>query len=126
MHSVPMIAVKDVRASAEWYGRLLGCRFDLVAEDFARLRDDDRILVVLHARHADEHRAWSAGASRAPGDGFLLWIVADDFDAVCRRASELHAKIVVEPHRNDAGDARELVLRDPDGYAIAITEPPND
>jgi catechol 2,3-dioxygenase-like lactoylglutathione lyase family enzyme len=126
MHSVPMIAVKDVRASVEWYCRLFGCRSDVVAEDFARVRDGDRILVLVHARDAAEHGAWAAAAPKPPGDGFLLWILAEDFDAVCRRASELHAQIVTGPRRNLADDAREIVLRDPDGYALAITEPPRD
>jgi catechol 2,3-dioxygenase-like lactoylglutathione lyase family enzyme len=126
VHGVPMIAVDDVRASADWYCRLLGCGSDRVSDEFDRLRDGDRILLLVHARSAGEHGAWSAVAPERPGDGFLLWFLVDDFDAVHRNASSLQAEILVAAHRNEADDARELVLRDPDGYALAITEHPSD
>jgi catechol 2,3-dioxygenase-like lactoylglutathione lyase family enzyme len=126
VHGVPMIAVEDVRASADWYCQLLGCRSDRVSDEFDRLRDGDGILLLLHARRAGEHGAWAAVAPEQPGDGFLLWFLVDDFDAVHRNASSLRAEILVAAHRNEADDARELVLRDPDGYALAITEHPSD
>jgi len=56
------------------------------------------------------------------GDGFLLWILVEDLDAVHGRARALGAEILVEPHFNPEDAAREFTLRDPDGYALAISE----
>ena len=38
------------------------------------------------------------------------------------RARALGAEILVEPHFNPEDAAREFTLRDPDGYALAISE----
>jgi catechol 2,3-dioxygenase-like lactoylglutathione lyase family enzyme len=121
MQSVPMIAVRDVRATAEWYRRLLACQGDDVADDFARIRDGDRVLLLVHARDAQEHGAWDPVVRGRVGDGFLLWILTEDFDAVYDRAVALVAEILREPHRNGEDDTREFTLRDPDGYSIAIS-----
>jgi hypothetical protein len=122
MQSMPMIAVRNVSASAEWYCRLLACQSDPVADDFVRLRHEDRVLLLVHGREAEEHGAWEPIARGRVGDGFLLWILTEDFDGVYDRARSLRAEILVEPHRNADDEGREFTLRDPDGYAIAISE----
>jgi catechol 2,3-dioxygenase-like lactoylglutathione lyase family enzyme len=48
MHSEPMIAVRDVRASAAWYKKVLGCESDHGRRDFDRLVDGERVLLMLH------------------------------------------------------------------------------
>ncbi len=122
MHSRPMIAVRNVQASAEWYRQLLACASEAVADDFARITSDGGVLLLLHDRRAEEHGAWDARGTDRAGDGFLLWIVVEDFDGVYARARTLGAPILVEPHDNPEDDAREFTLRDPDGYAIGVTE----
>jgi catechol 2,3-dioxygenase-like lactoylglutathione lyase family enzyme len=119
MHSEPMIAVRDVRASADWYRRLLGCKSDHGRTDFDRLVDGDRVLLMLHQTRAEEH-GLQAPVPGAVGSGFLLWIYVDDLDAVLRRARKLEAPIVVAPHDNPVAGWREFTLRDPDGYHVAI------
>jgi catechol 2,3-dioxygenase-like lactoylglutathione lyase family enzyme len=120
-----MIAVRDVRASVDWYCRLLACRCDRVSEEFDRIRDEDRILLLVHSRAAQEHAAWPAVAEGRVGDGFLLWILVEDFDGVYRRARESTVEILLEPHVNPEDRAREFTLRDPDGYCVAIAECPD-
>ena len=58
----------------------------------------------------------------ATGSGFLLWIYVNDLDQVFQRAKELKAPIVVKPHANPQAGWRELTMRDPDGYHVAIAE----
>jgi hypothetical protein len=58
MYSLPMIAVRSVQGSVEWYRRLLNCGTDNVSEEFARLRSAERILLLLHDWDAEEHSAW--------------------------------------------------------------------
>jgi hypothetical protein len=122
MQSIPMIAVRNVRATADWYCRLLACQSDPVDDDFVRLRHGDRVLLLVHSREAQELGAWEPIAEGRVGDGFLLWILTQGFDGVYERARSMGAEILVEPHQNADVDSRELTLRDPDGYAIAISE----
>jgi hypothetical protein len=122
MHSLPMIAVRNVRASERWYGQLLACEIDDVAEDFGRLRSHERTLLLLHDWEADEHRAWKGRPGAGVGNGFVLWLVVEEFDEVYARARALEAEILVEPHQNPEDGVRELTLHDHDGYAVAIIE----
>ena len=122
MHSLPMIAVRSVGASSQWYAGLLRCTVENVAEDFARLTSDGRVLLLLHAWDAEEHGAWEGVPGVHVGSGFVLWFVVDDFDGVCARARELEAEILVEPHENLEDGVREFTLRDRDGYTLAIIE----
>ena len=121
MHSEPMIAVRDVRASAAWYRNLLGCASDHGRPDFDRLVADGQVLLMLHQTEAEEHGLLKP-VPGATGSGFLLWIYVDDLDAVFARAKKLKAPIVVKPHANPAAGWREFTLRDPDGYHLAIAE----
>jgi hypothetical protein len=52
----------------------------------------------------------------------VLWLVTKDFDATYRRAIEVGARILAEPHENAEDNLREFSLRDLDGYAVAIIE----
>jgi len=121
MHSEPMIAVSDVPASAAWYQELLGCTNDHGRPDFDRLVTDGRVLLMLHQTAAEEH-VLNKPVAGAIGSGFLLWIYVSDLDSVFRRAKNLKAPIVVEPHANPRAGWREFTLRDPDGYHVAIAE----
>ena len=121
MHSEPMIAVRDVRASAAWYRKLLGCASDHGRPDFDRLVEDGRVLLMLHQTPAEEH-GLSKPVAGAVGSGFLLWIYVDDLNQVFQRAKELEAPIVVKPHANPQAGWREFTVRDPDGYHVAIAE----
>lgn len=121
MHSEPMIAVRDVRASAAWYNQLLGCSSDHGRPDFDRLVHGDRVLLMLHQTQAEEH-GLTKPVPGAVGSGVLLWFYVDDLEAVYRRAKKLKAPIVVEPHENPQAGWREFTLSDPDGYRVAIVE----
>jgi catechol 2,3-dioxygenase-like lactoylglutathione lyase family enzyme len=121
VHSEPMIAVRDVRASVAWYRQLLGCANDHDRPDFDRLVDDDRVLLMLHQTAAEEH-GLSKPVVGAVGSGFLLWIYVDDLDRIFQRAKKLKVPIVVKPHVNPQAGWREFTVRDPDGYHVAIAE----
>jgi len=121
MHSEPMIAVRDVRASAAWYKKLLGCESDHGRPEFDRLVDGTRVLLMLHRLEAAEH-GLAAPAPGTAGSGVLIWIYVDDLDLVHRRAKAAKAPIVVAPHTNPQAGWREFTLRDPDGYHVAICE----
>lgn len=126
VHSQPLIAVRNVRASSHWYQQLLG--LDSLPEhphrdEYDRMLCAGHLILQLHAW--DEHGHPNlVNADAAPnGHGVVLWFEVDDFDAVVERARALGAQIVLEPHLNPAPNHREMWLRDPDGYVVGIASP---
>jgi catechol 2,3-dioxygenase-like lactoylglutathione lyase family enzyme len=127
VHSQPLIAVRDVRASSRWYRKLLG--LDESLPEHSHRDVYDRILCVghlvlqLHAWDEDDHPNL-VNADAAPlGHGVLLWFEVDDFDLAVERARALRAQIIEEPHLNPRPSHREVWLRDPDGYVVVVASP---
>lgn len=126
----PIIAVSDVAASAKWYVDLLAARrthpgnnvFDQIVDT------DDTVLVCLHwwgpsGPKGDHH--WptlAAPSSAGVGNGLLLWFVVDEFDAAWERAQALGTRIEEEPNTDNGTGMRVFVIRDLDGYHVAVNE----
>ena len=81
------------------------------------------MLLQLHAWNAEDHPNLVNANAAPPGHGIVLWFQVDDFDAVVGRARQLKAEIIEEPHINPAPQHREMWLRDPDGYMLAVASP---
>jgi len=122
----PLIAVRDVRASSRWYGRLFAA--DSLPDhkhrdSYDRVFSSGRMILQLHAWDEEDHPNL-VNANAAPlGHGVVLWFQVNDFDATVDRARELGAKVILEPHFNPAPQHREIWLRDPDGYVLVIASP---
>jgi hypothetical protein len=58
----------------------------------------------------------------APGKGLLLWFVVDDFDESWERAQALGAPIEEPPNTDNGTFMRAFVIREPDGYNVAVNE----
>jgi catechol 2,3-dioxygenase-like lactoylglutathione lyase family enzyme len=123
VQSQTLIAVRDVRASSRWYQRLLGA--DALPEHehrdvYNRVFCDGRLILQLHAWD-EEHHPNLVNPDAAPhGHGVVLWFEVADFDAIVKRARSIRAKMVEKPHVNANAGHREMWLRDPDGYVVAI------
>lgn len=122
----PLIAVRNVRASARWYQQLLG--LEALPEHshrdmYDRLYRAGQLVLQLHAWDEHDHPNL-ANADAAPvGHGVLLWFEVDDFDSVVERAGVLRAQIIDGPLFNPRPKHRELGLRDPDGYVVVAASP---
>lgn len=125
----PIIAVADVQASADWYRVLLGAKqthpggttFDQVVDE------DGAVLLCLHCwgpTGASGEHDWPTLQEPGASDenGFLLWFVVDDFDQAWQRAKELGAAIEEEPNTDNGTRKPAFLIRDPDGYLVAINE----
>ncbi len=122
----PLIAVRDVRASSQWYTDLLGA--DALPDHphcdvYDRIWRSGRLLLQLHAWGAEEHPNLVNANAATPGHGVVLWFQVDDFDAVVERAHRLGATIVEDAHFNPAPQHREIWLRDEDGYVVVVASP---
>ena len=116
--SVPVIATADIRATIDWYVRVLGFREHFVFGDppvYAGLERDSVLLYVTH----DPEMASVLKASGSHPDVFL-WVEGVDEAFVEHRARG--AKIV-EAIGDRTWDARQYVLEDPNGYRLKIAEP---
>ena len=123
MQAVPMIAARDVATSARWYARLLDAKNDHGGDEFDRIVADGRVLLMLHHWGATEHGgALQVRPEGPPADGVLLWMYTDRFDALVERARAMGADVRAEPHANPHTGDREITIRDPDGYWIAVAE----
>ncbi len=126
VRSETLIAVRDVRASSRWYQQLLG--FDSLPEHshrdfYDRMLCDGQLVLQLHAWNEHDHPNLINADAAPLGHGVVLWFEVDDFDAVVEQARALRAEIILEPHFNPAPRHREMWLRDPDGYVVAVASP---
>lgn len=126
LEAQPLIAVRDVRASARWYAKLLGA--DSLPEHshrdiYDRISCAGRMVLQLHAWDVENHPGLAGADAAPPGHGLVLWFKLDDFDAAVERARGMKAEVVEEPHVNPAPQHREMWLRDPDGYVVVICSP---
>ena len=122
----PLIAVRDVRASSRWCGRLFAADSlpDHKHRDlYDRVFSSGRLILQLHAWDEEDHPNL-VNANAAPhGHGVLLWFQVNDFDSTVERARELGAEVILKAHFNPAPQHREIWLRDPDGYVVVIASP---
>lgn len=125
----PIIAVANVPASAKWYMNLLGVRqthpggtmFDQIVDE------DGTVLLCLHhwgPTGASGTHQWPTLLNRGTSDenGLLLWFVVDDFARAWERAKALGAAIEEEPNTDNGTGKPAFVIRDLDGYHVAVNE----
>ena len=117
-----IIGVRDVPRSFKWYQSLFGLSESSPGHDyFGQIVDTDgTVLLCLHAWGAHEHPSLTSSDRATPGNGLLLFVRVDDFDAALERAHGLVAHLEEEPNVNLATQTKEFSLRDPDGYYVTI------
>lgn len=118
----PIIAVKDVNASATWYKDIFGFKRIHGGNEFAVLTTDkDEIILCLHKW--GEHNHPSMMNTEIPaGNGFILYFKTKDL-ATIRKNVEKNGSVILEDiHLNPNSRRKEFSLRDPDGYFLTITE----
>jgi catechol 2,3-dioxygenase-like lactoylglutathione lyase family enzyme len=126
----PIVAVRDVAESSTWYTRLLNAASNhRGATVFDQVVDGDgTVLLCLHhwgpsgLRGDHSYPSLSNPELGTPGKGLLLWFVVDDFDESWKRAQALGAPIEEPPNTDNGTLMRAFVIRDPDGYYVAVNE----
>jgi catechol 2,3-dioxygenase-like lactoylglutathione lyase family enzyme len=122
-----IIGVADVPESFKWYQSLLGLPETAPAHDyFGQIVDqsDGTVLLCLHKWGAHEHPSLRSPDRAKPGNGLLLFIQVDNFDAALTRARALVSRLEEDPHVNPSTGTMEFSLRDPDGYYVTISALP--
>jgi catechol 2,3-dioxygenase-like lactoylglutathione lyase family enzyme len=117
-----MIIVKDVAASSRWYREVLGLTSGHGGDEFEMLMADQDLVVMLHDLGYAEHPSIEDPRDGGPGRGVLLYFSTDDVQPYFERAKARAAKLIDEPHLNPASGSIEFSLRDPDGYALTVSQ----
>jgi catechol 2,3-dioxygenase-like lactoylglutathione lyase family enzyme len=128
-HTWPIIAVADVTRSTAWYRRLLDAQETHPgATVFNQIVDGDSVLLCLHhwgpsGLRGDHHWPSLSSSAGAPaGNGLLLWFVVDDLEDAWQRARALEAVVEEAPNADNGTGMPAFVVRDPDGYHVAVNE----
>lgn len=118
----PIMAVKDVEASAKWYQKIFGFKNLHGGKNFAVLATETNdIILCLHKWGEHEHPSLSH-PSQIAGNGVLLYFRTDNINVIRQKLDELGTMIEEEIHQNPNSLKREFSFRDPDGYILTVTE----
>ena len=119
----PMITVRDVRASAAWYERVLGLESAHGGDEYEQLVQDGKLLLQLHNNEPDMNHDALAEEGEHLGGGVLLWFKTEDFEAQVERLRDAAIVPEVAPYMNEYARHMEVWFRDPDGYRIVVAGP---
>jgi predicted enzyme related to lactoylglutathione lyase len=119
----PIIAVKDVEASSNWYQQVFGFRRKHGGKDrFAVLvSENDEILLCLHKWEEHEHPTMT-NPTITPGNGLILYFRTENMNAIRQNVETLGGIVEEDIHLSPSSLKKEFSLRDPDGYYLTITE----
>lgn len=118
----PIIAVKNVAASSQWYQSVFECRSRHGGKEFDILVDEnDEILLCLHQWGEHSHPTMMH-PEITPGNGLILYFRTDKMDAIREKAENAGAKIEEDIHLNPNSRRKEFSIRDLDGYYLTVTE----
>lgn len=116
----PLIVVRDVARSREFYVAVLGAASGHGGDEYEQIVDGGEFLLQLHRIDVEDHHGPLADPEIPLGNGTLLWFELADFDAAVERARAHGAEVVTDVHVNPRAKQRELWLRDPDGYLVVL------
>lgn len=118
----PIIAVKDVNASAKWYQSVFGCKRTHGGNTFAVLEDEnEEIIICLHTWGEQEHPTMK-NPDITPGNGLVLYYKTENLDLIRLNMEKMSYPLEEDIHVDLNSMKKECSLRDPDGYYITITE----
>ncbi len=119
--SQPIIGVNDVKKSATWYQKLLGCSCSHGGDTFEMLMDNKgEIFLCLHKWGEHEHPTLSNSRIQ-PGNGLIVYLIVEDLDKAWANAQTLNATIEEPPQLNQNSGKQQFSIRDLDGYYLMIS-----
>jgi predicted enzyme related to lactoylglutathione lyase len=118
----PIIAVKDVEASAKWYEKIFEFKKAHGGEDFAVLTTkNNEIILCLHKWGVHQHPSLT-DQNTVAGNGLLLYFRTDNIEAIREKAEKAGCIIEEDIHLNPNSLKKEFSLKDLNGYFLTITE----
>lgn len=121
MKTEVMLFVNDVQKSSLWYQNLLGAKSGHGGPEYEMILDqEDELLFQLHKLEGDEHGINLSDSSISKGMGVLIYVQVQDIQAVFEQAKSMKADIKSEPTFIDLARHTECIVKDLDGYSLAL------
>ncbi|MCH8256856.1 MAG: VOC family protein [Proteobacteria bacterium] len=121
MKTQVMLFVRDVQDSSAWYQALLGARSAHGGSEYEMLTDEaGELLFQLHKLNGSEHGVNLNDDSIPRGAGVLCYVNVEDVEQIYKRALAVGAEVEGEPRFVKAAGHTEFIVKDPDGYSLAI------
>ncbi|NND05430.1 MAG: glyoxalase [Saprospiraceae bacterium] len=118
----PIIAVKDVQASASWYNSVLGCKAMHGGDEFEILTSEQgEVMLCLHKWGAHDHPSMIK-PHRTPGNGLILYFRTKHLQEIRENFRRLGGVVEEEIHLNPNSRKMEFSMRDLDGYFLTISD----
>lgn len=118
----PIIAVKDVNASAKWYQSVFGCKRTHGENEFAVLEDQNgEILICLHKWGTHEHPTMK-NPDISSGNGLIIYYKTHNMHIIRENLKKMGYPVEEDVHLNPNTRKLEFSMRDPDGYYLTVTE----
>lgn len=128
-HIDPMMIVKNVKRTADWYQDVLGFKVEMLMPEqgkpsFARLARDETATMftggsdVMTGKAAPKSMVEAVGTRNAQ-KVVSLYIRTNNLRTEFNRAKRKGAKITLEPVTQPYG-MREFWMRDPNGYDVVV------
>ena len=119
-----VLNVRDVEASAAWYGRVLGMTRHDFQPPYGVVRTSMKFgSMMLNLRPVDMDKvAWFTGAEAVAGSDDLCFLTDLALDAVAAHLAACGVDIEVGPvaRRGAKGGMTSLYCRDPDGNLVEV------
>ncbi len=123
MDLTPMLVVKDVAASSEWYQRLLELEGAHGGDEFEMLMSEKgELMLMLHHPELDEHAGLETPGNARAGSGVLLYVNVSNLNDVFARTQDMGVEVLADPEYNPKSRSVEFTVRDPDGYLLSVSE----
>lgn len=121
MKTNPMFFVRDVEASSKWYQSLIGAKSGHGGDEYEMIvNEDNAVLFEFHRIDGDEHGEMDIDDQIPRGAGVLVYVEVEDVRAVYKKALDMNAAVQSEPLYIELAYHTEFVVKDPDGYRLAI------
>jgi predicted enzyme related to lactoylglutathione lyase len=118
----PIIAVKDIEKSANWYLNVFGFKRTHTGDEFAILLDeDDEVALCLHKWNEHEHPTMKS-PQITPGNGLILYFRTESLDEIRSNVEKHGYSIEQDIHLSENSMKKEFSLRDLDGYFLTVSE----
>lgn len=119
----PIIAVKDVEASANWYQQVFGFKRTHGGKDrFAVLVSENNEIVLCLHKWVEQHHPAMENPDVTSGNGLILYFRTENLDTIRQNVGDISSTIEKDIHLSPSSLKKEFSLRDLDGYYLTITE----
>jgi catechol 2,3-dioxygenase-like lactoylglutathione lyase family enzyme len=120
MQAQPLIFVRDVQSTGQWYQRVLGLASDHGGPDYEQLMFGENMILQLHRWDAHEHPNPGKPDVQPVGNGVVLWFHEAEIRTAFKRAVAAGAEVIEALKVNPRANHQEFWLRDPNGYIVVV------